>query len=78
MDCVVHGVAKSWTQLIEFHFHFHSVQLLNWRSVLGPSKVKNLEAAISQPLPYYQLDNSLLGAILCVVGCVAAFLVSTH
>ena len=21
MDCVVHGVAKSWTQLREFHFH---------------------------------------------------------
>ena len=22
MDCVVHGVAKSWTQLSDFHFHF--------------------------------------------------------
>ena len=22
MDCIVHGVAKSWTQLSEFHFHF--------------------------------------------------------
>ena len=21
-DCIVHGVAKSWTQLSEFHFHF--------------------------------------------------------
>ena len=21
MDCVVHGVAKSWTQLDNFHFH---------------------------------------------------------
>ena len=21
MDCVVHGVAKSWTQLSNFHFH---------------------------------------------------------
>ena len=21
MDCVVHGVAKSWTQLSDFHFH---------------------------------------------------------
>ena len=22
MDCVVHGVTKSWTQLSDFHFHF--------------------------------------------------------
>ena len=22
MDCIVHGVAKSWTQLSSFHFHF--------------------------------------------------------
>ena len=22
MYCIVHGVAKSWTQLSEFHFHF--------------------------------------------------------
>ena len=22
VDCIVHGVAKSWTQLSEFHFHF--------------------------------------------------------
>ena len=24
MDCIVHGVAKSHTQLSDFHFHFHS------------------------------------------------------
>ena len=23
MDCIVHEVAKSWTQLSDFHFHFH-------------------------------------------------------
>ena len=23
MDCIVHGVTKSWTRLREFHFHFH-------------------------------------------------------
>ena len=23
MDCIVHGVAKSRTQLSDFHFHFH-------------------------------------------------------
>ena len=22
MDCIVHGVAKSWTGLSDFHFHF--------------------------------------------------------
>ena len=22
IDCKVHGVAKSWTQLSDFHFHF--------------------------------------------------------
>ena len=22
MDCIVHGVIKSWTQLSDFHFHF--------------------------------------------------------
>ena len=23
MDGIVHGVAKSWTRLSDFHFHFH-------------------------------------------------------
>ena len=22
MDCIVHGVTKSWTRLNDFHFHF--------------------------------------------------------
>ena len=22
MDCIVHGAAKSWTRLSDFHFHF--------------------------------------------------------
>ena len=25
MDCIVHGVTKSWTQLSNFHFHFSSL-----------------------------------------------------
>ena len=25
IDCIVHGVAKSWTQLSKFHFHFVEV-----------------------------------------------------
>ena len=24
MDCIVHGVAKSWTRLSDFHFHLSS------------------------------------------------------
>ena len=28
MDCVVHGVAKSWTQLSDFHFHLIEVLLV--------------------------------------------------
>ena len=24
MDCIVHGVSKSWTRLSSFHFHFTS------------------------------------------------------
>ena len=23
MDCIVHGITKSWTRLSDFHFHLH-------------------------------------------------------
>ena len=29
MDCIVHGVPKSWTQLSDFHFHFPCM-LFSW------------------------------------------------
>ena len=29
MDCIVHGVTKSWTQLSHFHFHYLSGIYLN-------------------------------------------------
>ena len=29
MNCIVHGVTKSQTQLSDFHFHFHSACKLN-------------------------------------------------
>ena len=40
MDCIVHGVAKSWTRLNNFHFtSLHLVQqkmnLMGWREILG-------------------------------------------
>ena len=28
MDCTVHGVAKSWTQLKDFHFLFHFKEVI--------------------------------------------------
>ena len=27
MDCIVHGIAKSQTQLSDFHFHFNTVPI---------------------------------------------------
>ena len=29
MDCIVHGIAKSWTRLSDFHFHFFHTVLHN-------------------------------------------------
>ena len=29
MDCIVHGVAKSWTGLSNFHFHYVNIQKLH-------------------------------------------------
>ena len=33
MGCIVHGVAKSWTQVNDFHFHFLSHY--TWLNVIG-------------------------------------------
>ena len=30
MDCIVHGVAKNWTQLSNFHFHCVSLKYSTW------------------------------------------------
>ena len=30
MDCIVHGVAKSWTQLSNFHFLLQNIKLLKY------------------------------------------------
>ena len=29
MDCIVHGVTKSWTGLSNFHFHYVNIQKLH-------------------------------------------------
>ena len=34
MDCIVHGVAKSWTPLSDFHFHFPMNQQMHFRNQL--------------------------------------------
>ena len=31
MDCIVHGVAKSWTRLSDFHLHFSTIHQLQIR-----------------------------------------------
>ena len=42
MDCIVHGVAKSWTQLSDLHFHFLSLTIF-----VASGKKQNL------PLPLF-------------------------
>ena len=39
MDCIVHGVAKSWTWMNDMHFHFHSLNY-SWASLVS-QLVKN-------------------------------------
>ena len=41
MDCIVHGVAKSWTRLSDFHFTL--LQLYAWASLVA-HLVRNLPA----------------------------------
>ena len=37
MDCIVHGVASSWTRLSDFHFHFlHTRHLQLFPVLVGP------------------------------------------
>ena len=36
MDCVVHGVAKSWTQLSDFHFYFSVIYVVNFTPAPSP------------------------------------------
>ena len=33
MDRTVHGVAKSWTRLSDFHFHFFQARILEWIAI---------------------------------------------
>ena len=49
MDCIVHGVAKSWTRLSDFHFHLG----VRW-GFPGGSEVKNLPVSAG--------DTGVIGA----------------
>ena len=52
VTCIVHGVAKSWTWLSEFHFHFHHDNgLLRWLS------------GKESPWPVYVVDAADTGSI---------------
>ena len=47
MEYIVHGVAKSWTRLSNFHFHSPACV---WEETLEEWKVKKSMAASSQPV----------------------------
>ena len=59
MDCVVHGVAKSWTRLSDFPFHFHFIFLpfhfLGWLPCKGASDTRNV--------------NIMQSKLMCVCVC---------
>ena len=53
MDCIVHGVIKSWTQLSDFHFQEYPIFM--FRS--------------SQPWPWLILSQPKLVSHLCPLSC---------
>ena len=59
MDCIVHGVAKGWTQLSDFHFI--SVHFTSWylRASLKPQLVKNLPAVQETLVQFLGQEDSL-------------------
>ena len=44
MDCIVHGVAKSWTQLSNFHFHWGIMAVVSGL-ILLPGAIKKEQVA---------------------------------
>ena len=73
LDCIVHGVTKSWTQLSDLHFHFHfracypSPLLLSWvRCFLWTGKEREYSSLDPGPraiTEMVKLDPSSLGHI---------------
>ena len=50
MDCIVHGVTKSWTPLSGFHFHSHFVNSLG----LSPTSVWPVEFDVLKFTHFYK------------------------
>ena len=52
MDCIVHGVAKSWTQLRDFHFHYF-IDYIKTFECVGPNEMWKIlkEMGIPDHLP---------------------------
>ena len=44
-DCIVHGVAKSWTQLRDFHFHCHQCYVM-YACTLEKQKLEHLTGRV--------------------------------
>ena len=34
MDCIVHGIAKSWVQLSDFHYHFKGMRAKMTKNII--------------------------------------------
>ena len=56
MDCIVHGVAKSWTQLSNFHFHY---SLNHSQASAAAAAAKSLQLC---PTLCDPIDSSLPGS----------------
>ena len=54
MDCIVHGVAKSWTQLSDFHFTNQG----EWRSGLPMQETQEIQVQSLGQEPVSRLTSS--------------------
>ena len=49
MDCIAHGVAKSWTQLSDFHFHFLLLNIMRTAFSFQTGNAKEICLTPKQP-----------------------------
>ena len=69
MDCIVHGVAKSRTQLSGFHFHFLSLLRAKYQMQVGLNLkgnyyLRKILSNISLKIPYLSEDSSISHRVL--------------